>query len=119
MAKFKLSGPLTTPIMLLIPEYSEDYGVTKPNYPAISDGIQIFGSFRTFGGTDRDVNGLYSVEKTATIETWFRPDIKADCRFGIPETGEVYSILGAPEDIEMRHQYMKIRVIAVEGGAGS
>lgn len=119
MARFKFSGPLSTPLVLLKPTYSEAYGVTKPTYPAMKDGIQIFGSFRTFGGTDREVNGLYSVEKTAYVETWYRSDIKADCRIGVPETGEVYQILGAPEDIEMRHQYMKIRVIAVKGGAGS
>ena len=118
MARFKFSAPLTTPMRLLIPTYSEKYGVPTASYPAMEDGEPFFGSFRTFGGTERDVNGLFSVEKTATIETWYRSDIKPDCRIGIPQTGEVYQILGAPEDIEMRHQYMKIKVTAIEGGAG-
>lgn len=103
---------------LLIPTYSEAYGVPKTNYPSIENGEEIFGSFRTFGGTDREVNGQLAVEKTATIETWYRPDIKSDCRIALPETGEIYKIIGAPEDIEMRHQYLRIRVIAIEGGAG-
>lgn len=118
MARFRFSAPLSTPLRLLIPTYSEEYGVPTATYPEMENGVQIFGTFRTFGGTDRDVNGQYSVEKTATIETWFRSDIKADCRIGVPATGEVYRILGAPENIEMRNQYMRIRVIAIEGGAG-
>lgn len=118
MARFRFSGPLSTPLRLLIPTYSDAYGVSTATYPEIGEGILFYGSFRTFGGTDRDVNGQYAVEKTATIETWYRSDIKPDCRIGVPATGEVYRILGAPENIEMRNQYMKIRVIAIEGGAG-
>lgn len=117
MARFKLSGALTTRLMLLIPSYEKAYGVSTSTYPDIADGIEINACFRTFGGTDMDVNGQIVVQKTATIETWFRPDIQSDCRFGIPETGEVYEILGDPEDIEMRHQYMRIRLTQLKGRA--
>ena len=64
-----------------------------------------------------NVNGLYSVENTAVIETWYRPDIKSDCRIGVPQTGEIYEILGQPENIEMRNQYLKIKVRQIKGGA--
>ena len=83
----------------------------------MNDGVLIYGNFRTFGGTERDVNGLYSIENTATIETWFRPDIKSNCRIGIPETGEIYEILGEPENIGMRSQYLRLKVIQHKGGA--
>lgn len=117
MARFKLAAPLSAPLMLLIPTYSDAYGVTSKSYPDITDGVLIYGSFRTFGGTERQVNGLYSIENTATVETWYRPDIKSDCRIGLPETGEVYEILGEPENIEMRNQYLRFKVIQVKGGA--
>lgn len=117
MAKFKLAAPLNVPLMLLIPTYSEELAVEKKTFPNLEEGILIYGSFRTFGGTDRDVNGLYSVENTATIDTWFRPDIKSDCRIGIPQTGEIYEILGEPENISMRNQYLRLKVIQVKGGA--
>ena len=117
MAQFKLTSPLNVPLMLLIPEYSDDYGVILKSYPDIEDGTLIYGSFRTFGGTERDVNGLYSIENTATIDTWYRPDIKSDCRIGVPQTGEIYDILGEPENINMRNQYMRLKVIQVKGGA--
>lgn len=117
MAGFKLTSPLSVPMVLLVPTYSNVYGVKEKNFPEMKDGISFFGSFRTFGGTERNINDVYSVEKTAVIDTWYRPDIKADCRIGIPTTNEVYEILGAPENIEMRNQYLRIRVRAVEGGA--
>ena len=117
MAHFKLSAPLNVPLMLLIPRYETVYGVEKKVYPATQDGILIYGNFRTYGGTERDVNGLYSIENTAIIETWFRPDIKSNCRIAVAGTGAVYDILGEPENIAMRNQYLKFKVIEVKGGA--
>ena len=117
MAQFKLAGPLNVPLMLLIPTYSDAYGVDKKTYPALEDGILIYGSFRTFGGTERNVNGIYSIENTATVETWYRPDIQSNCRIGLLETGEIYDILGEPENIGMRNQYLVLKVMQVRGGA--
>ena len=105
-------------MMLLIPTVADDpLGVTKQTFPAIDKGILFFGSFKTFGGTEREVNGAYSVENTAVVETWFRPDIKSNCRIGIPATGAEYDILGEPENIGMRNQFLKFKVIGVRGGA--
>ena len=117
MARFKLSAPLNVPMILLIPQYSKSKGVEKKTFPALKDGILFYGSFRTFGGTETDVNGIYSVENTATIDTWYRPDIKSDCRIAIAETGAIYEIRGEPENIEMRNQFLRFKVIAISGGA--
>lgn len=117
MAGFKLVSPLTVPMILLIPTYSESYGVKVKTFPALKDGLAFFGSFRTFGGTEREINGLYSVENTATIDTWFRNDIKSDCRIALAQTGEVFEVVGEPENIQMRNQYLRIKVTAVKGGA--
>lgn len=117
MAAFSFDEPLATPLMLLIPTYSNPYGVNTKTYPAIADGILIYGSFKTYGGTERDVNGLYSIENTAVIKTWYRPDIKSDCRIGVPATGEIYDILGEPENINMRNQYLQFKILQVRGGA--
>lgn len=115
MSKFKLSGPLNVPLMLLIPEYSKEYGVESKTYP--EDGILIYGSFRTFGGTERDVNGVYSIENTANVDTWYRPDITSDCRIKLPQTGETYEILGEPENIAMRNQFLRLKLMQIKGGA--
>lgn len=114
---YKPQTPFNAALSLLVPTYSETVGVRSKTYPKAADGILIYGSFRTFGGTERDINGVYSVEKTAVIETWYRPDIKADCRIAVRQTGEIYEILGEPENIELRNQYMKFKVRLIKGGA--
>ena len=45
-----------------------------------NDEMMIQGSFRTFGGTEKVVNGVLTLENTAVVETFFDPTIKADCR---------------------------------------
>lgn len=117
MARFKFTAPLTVPLVLLKPTYSTAYGVDKKTFPAMENGELIYGNFKTYGGTEHEVNGLYSVENTAYVETWYRPDIKSDCRIGVPETGEVYEIIGEPENIERRNQYLKMKITQVKGGA--
>lgn len=117
MAQFKLSAPFTVPLMLLVPTYTDPYGVGTKTYPTLANGILFYGNFKTYGGTEREVNGLYSVENTAIIETWFRPEIKSDCRIGVLQTGEIYDVLGEPENINMRNQYLRFKVMQVRGGA--
>lgn len=109
------------PLILLTPTYKKVQGVEKKTYPSITTAVQnvnniFFGTFKSYGGTERDVNGVYSIEDTANIETWFKPDIKSDCRIGL-ETGEVYDILGEPENVNRRNQFLKFKVKRVKGGA--
>ena len=104
-------------MVLLLPITTVSYGVEQKTFTAVENGIRFNGSFRTFGGTDREVNGLFVVENTATIETWFRPEIRSDCRIYVPQTDMVYEIIGEPENIELRNQYLRIRCRAVKGGA--
>ena len=112
MSRFRLSGPLAVPAFLQKPTYSAAYAVSKKNYS--TPGEQIFVNFKTYGGSEVTVNGLLGVENTAIVETWYRPDITSDCRLVV--NGVSYEVLGQPEDIEMRHQYLKFRVKAIQGG---
>lgn len=63
------------------------------------------------------VNDIYAIEDTAVIETWYRPDIRSDCRIMLAENGAVYDILNEPEDMEQRHKYCKFKVQRIKGGA--
>lgn len=116
-AAYKPFAPFSAALILLEPTESTVSGVLKKTFPAVKDGITFHGSFRAFGGTDRTVNGVYSVEDTAEIETWYRPDITSDCRVYVPQTGATYEILGEPENIQLRNQYLKFKVRRVKGGA--
>lgn len=116
MANWRPSKPFATPMQLqVVTSTTITMGVTTRTYA--SAGI-FFGSFTTYGGTEREVNGLVSVEDTAVIETWYRPDFAANCRIALAnDPTKVYEIVGEPEDIEQRHQFCKMRVTRVRGGA--
>ena len=110
---YRPTTPYSTPLLLFKPTYTKSYGVETKVYP--ERGELFFGTFRTFGGTERQTTAVYVVEDTATIETWFRPDIKSDCL--IECDGAKYEIWGTPENISMRNQYLLIKVRRYEGGA--
>lgn len=103
---------LRTPVQLLTPEYSSYNGVKEPKYP--ESGDIIFCNFKSYGGTETAVNGIISVLDTAHVVTWYRPDIKANCRIKL-ESGAVYSIISEPENIEMQNQYCSFKVERVKG----
>lgn len=115
MADYKPSFPFSVPIELLIPTSTKIKGVSVKTFP--DSGIRLNCSFKTYGGTESTVNGVVTVIDTAIVETWFRPDIKSDCRIKNLQSGQVYEIIGKPENINMRNQFVKFKVKAVEGGA--
>lgn len=121
MNNYRPSDTFTTAIHLISPSYVTVKGVRKKTYP--EDGELIFCSFKTYGGTEKNVNdeknvnGVYSIEDTANVETWYRPDIKSDCRIKVLDNGAVYEIINEPENINMRNQYCKFKVRRIKGGA--
>ena len=117
MARYRPGKPFDTPLLLFpVVSVEKVKGRTVKTYA--DKGIPFFGSFATYGGTERNVNGAYSVEDTATVETWYRPDFAASGRIALANAPtKVYEIVGEPENIEQRNQYSKMRVTRVAGGA--
>ena len=117
MARYRPSKPFDTPLLLYtVTGAEETLGVEKKIYA--EEGVLFFGSFTTYGGTEREVNGLYSVEDTANIETWYRPEFAASGRVALANNpARLYEIVGEPEDIEQRHQCLKMKLTRVQGGA--
>lgn len=117
MAGYRPGKHFITPMLLyVVTGTTEALGVTKYTYA--TEGILFFGSFATYGGTEREVNGAYSVEDTATVETYYRPEFAASGRVALADNaGKLYEIVGEPEDIEQRHQFTRMRLTRVQGGA--
>lgn len=109
---YKPSEPFTTVMELLNPTYKTSMGVTRKEYESVGFINCIF---KTFGGTESNVNDIYSLIDTANVETWYRPDItsKSQLKLG----NKVYEVIGEPEDISQRHQYLKFKVQSIRGGA--
>ena len=109
------AGQMTTPLQLQQPVNVVSYGVNKKTYKNIK-GV-VMANFKTFGGTEKNDNGIITVEETAQVVCRYRPDIKSDTRVVLLQTGAVYEILGDPENIEMRNMFLKFKLRRVTGGA--
>lgn len=117
MADYRPALPFSTAMKLLIPTYSTKQGVKVKTLPGVEDGILFFGTFKTYGGTETTSNGVLSVEDTANIETWYTPEIKSDCVIVLADSGAKYEIVGEPENINLRNQFLKFKVRRIKGGA--
>lgn len=115
------AGQMTTPLRLQVPKYATFNAVKQKTYESV-DGV-IMANFKTYGGTEKEINGVLVVEDTAQIVCWYRPDITSGCRVVLLDGSEdtanarCYEILGDPENIEMRNQFLKFKVRRVKGGA--
>lgn len=109
------AAQMTTPLMLQQPVNKSSYGVNVKTWENIN-GV-IMANFKTFGGTEKTDNGVITVEDTAQVVCWYRPDIQSNCRVVVLSTGAAYEIMGEPENIEMRNMFLKFKVRRVKGGA--
>lgn len=116
MKEFRPDLPFTTVAYLLTPTYETIKGVPVKKYLVPTDEDVIHISFKTFGGTESTKNDLLVIEDTANVETWYDPKIKSDYGIRLTDDDSTYEILGEPEDINKRHQFLKFKVKRIKGG---
>ena len=110
---------LRTAVKLLkVENVKKSGGVTRYEYTNPAEAEVIFVNWKTFGGTEQTVNGVYSILDTADITCRYRPDIVAACRL-LREDGAVYQIKSEPENTDMNNRYLEFKVERVKGGAGA
>lgn len=108
------AAEMTTPLILQTPTTTKYNGVRKNTFTD-TDGV-IFANFKTYGGTERQVDGILEVEETAQIVCWYRPDIQSNCRIKRATDGAVFEIIGDPENIELRNMFLKFKIRRIKGG---
>lgn len=106
---------MTTATRLQTPTSGNTLGVNKKTYADVSGVLMV--NWKSYGGTETTINGVLSVEDTAQVVCWYRPDICSGCRLVRLTDGAVYEIIGEPENIEQRNQFLKFKVRRVKGGA--
>lgn len=74
-------------------------------------------NFSSYGGTESIVNGVLVIDETATITSRYFPEIKANCRVKLLQSGAEYEIIGEPENVEMRNMWLVFKVRRIKGGA--
>lgn len=106
------------PLFVIVPAIRDDQGKPVKDYKNPADRFLIFASFKTFGGTETTNNGVIQVLETAEIMTAYDPRISSACRVELAENpGEIFDIIGAPEDLERSHEILKFKVQRARGGA--
>lgn len=113
MYRPRIENPV--PIKLIAPVWSTVQGVRTKTYPVPETDTVFYGSFKTYGGTERSDNGVYSIEDTAVVECVYRTDITSDCRIINALSGAIYEIIGEPENLEMRNRFLRFKVRRVKG----
>ena len=106
---------MTTPFQLQRPVFAVSYGVNKKTWANVGGVIRA--NMKSYGGTEKIDDGILSVEDTAQIVCWYRPDITGGCRLVRLTDNAAFEILGEPENIEMRNQFLKFKVRRIKGGA--
>lgn len=120
MATYRPQTNFNVPMKVLIPTYVNVKGVNKKVYPDIanvSDDCLVFASFKTYGGSETNVNDVYTIIDTATVTTWYNPLITSECRIALMDNSKIYEVINEPENIEMRNQFMQFKVKRVGGKA--
>ena len=112
MAGYTPRSPFAVPFRIETATKTAVKGVAVKTYK--DTGNVYFGAFKTFGGTESVTDGVYAVINTATLETWYTPELTASARVILADTGEVFEVAGTPEDIDRRHQHMIAKLKGVE-----
>lgn len=113
--KLKDSQEFRTAVKLLAPTAPETVlGVARAQ--SYQDKGVIYCTWKSYGGTEQNVNGVYSIIDTATVTTWYRPDITSGCRLQ-REDGAFYEIINEPENLELQNTFLQFKVRRVKGGA--
>lgn len=113
----------TTPFYYYVGSYQNIKGVNKKVFTVEKDSsnnpIVRFCNFSTYGGSEYENNGVYVVDNTANVTTWFDPSIKSGGAISLcdDQSGAIYEIMGEPENIEQRNQEMTFKVRRYKGGA--
>lgn len=104
---------MATACDLFIPTTSKVNGVPVRTYP--TTGKRFFANVKSYGGSERVSNDLLMIEDTIVLTTWFRPDIKPNCRVKLLPGGAIYEVINEPENWDMRGQFLVCKCKRVKG----
>lgn len=111
---YKPTQPFNVAATILIPATVKVNGVNQKTF---TEWDNFFCSAKSYGGTEKVINGVYAIEDTMQIETYYRPDINASCRIRLLDDNSEWEIISDPENIERRNQFLSFKVRRIAGGA--
>lgn len=103
-------APFDVPAKLLKRTLTKVNGVNQETF---TESINFFCSAKSYGGTERIVNDVYTIEDTWTIDTWYSPAFGKGDKIRFLDDNSEYEILSSPENINRRGQYMRFKVVRI------
>ena len=112
MAEYKPQLPFNVPAMLLKRSMRKVNGVNQENF---TEKTMFYCAAKSYGGTEKVVNGVYVIEDTWQIDTWFNPAFDKGDRIRFLDDKTEFEILASPENINRRGQYMRFKIVRIGG----
>ena len=109
---YKPQVPFNVPCLLLKRKVEKVNGV---NQEIFSEGMTFFCSAKSYGGTEKEVNGVSVIEDTWYLDTWFNPEIAKGDHIRFLDDNSEYEILASPENIDRKRQHMRFKVLRIGG----
>lgn len=101
---------MTTPIRIQHRKTTTVNGAPRVTYEDADPALD-FCNWKSRGGTESTQSGTLVVEDTADVTMWFRPDISKQDRLLLnDDPAQAYEIIGPPENVEMRYQFLLLKV---------
>lgn len=112
MSDYKPTLPFNVPAMLRKRKITKKNGARQESF---TDKTMFYCSAKSYGGTEKDINGLSVIEDTWMIDSWYSPDFAKGDRIRFLDDNTEYEILATPENINRRGQYMRFKVLRIGG----
>lgn len=87
--------------------YVRQNGVQTASYTPDDDILWI--GVKSYGGTEKTVDGVYSVEDTIEVTGYYTPNLKSSDRIQLLGDGSFWEVLNTPENIDMRGAFMRLK----------
>ena len=112
MADYKPNLPFNLPVMHIKHTVEKINGVNQSTF---RDNKEFFCSAKSYGGTEKTVNGVYVIEDTWQIDAWYDPDIQKGDRLRFLDDNSEFEVLASPENINRLCKYMRFKVSRIGG----
>lgn len=107
MSSYTMQERYSTPCRVLIPSVEKINGVVTKTY---KEGKVFFASVKAYGGTESVLNNVFVIQDTLTIETFYREDVKGDCKLQLMDDFSIWEILNTPEQIDREKKTITFKV---------
>lgn len=114
MAKeYKPNLPFDVPALHLKRHTEKINGVNQERFTEARKPF--FCSAKSYGGTEKQVNGITVIEDTWIVDAFYTPAFGKGDKIRFLDDGSEYEILASPENIDRRGQYMRFKVNRIGG----